>query len=226
MRPGPVLPQFAAAIAEAADRVGMQPPVIVGNSLGGMLALYMANDRREVGLSGIVPVATAGLHHPAWIRAISGRAARPVLPLLATAPLRRLATLGVARFGATQQSSDVAAHAPRYVSHLSRDRVRHQLSIVERLLDEAEYPLDVSRVSCPVLFVWGERDRAALYRRNAQRFHALAGRIAHADQTTLPRCGHTPQLEDPDALLRLIVDFVPVTPARGDPRWRGMTADR
>jgi pimeloyl-ACP methyl ester carboxylesterase len=35
------------------------------------------------------------------------------------------------------------------------------------------------------------------------------GRIAHAQQVTLPHCGHTPQLEDPDALLELILSFQP-----------------
>ncbi len=215
-RPGPVLPQLTGMIAGAAWRVSgeyAEPVAIVGNSMGGMLALYMANNRHDVALAGIVPVATAGLHHPAWIRMISSPLARPIVPLLATAPLRPLLSLGMARFGATLRSGDVVRHAPRYVSHLTRDRVRHQLSIVERLLAEEDYPLDVARIDCPVLFVWGERDRAARYERNRERIANLMGRIAQAEQATLPHCGHTPQLEDPDALLRLILAAAPPAPS-------------
>ncbi len=215
VRAGPVLPQLTGLIAGAAWRVsgdGGEPVVIVGNSMGGMLALHMANNRPDVALAGIVPVATAGLHHPAWVRAIGSPVLRPILPLLATAPLRPLLSLGMARFGSTLRSTDVLLHAPHYLSHLTRARVRHQLSIVERLLDEEDYPLDVTRVECPVMFVWGERDRAALFGRNRERIEELMDRIEHAHQVTLPHCGHTPQLEDPDALLDLIAGF-PTQPA-------------
>src|SRR5581483_12341607 len=68
LAPGPVLPQldaFAAAAARHLHAEAGAPPVAVGNSLGGTVALRLG-EREDVELAGVVPVAPAGLEHPAW----------------------------------------------------------------------------------------------------------------------------------------------------------------
>jgi len=82
-RPGPVPPQLAAVVTAAAARIGGDDPVVIaGHSMGGMVTLYAAN-RGGLALAGIVPIGTAGLHHPRWIHAIGSPFLREVLPLLA-----------------------------------------------------------------------------------------------------------------------------------------------
>jgi pimeloyl-ACP methyl ester carboxylesterase len=212
-RPGAVLPQFEAVVAAAAERTCAgtdEHPVLVGNSMGGMISLYVAN-RGTCALAGIVPVCTAGLHHPAWIHLIATRWGRAVLPVAGARPLRGAMQAAVARTAATSRTDEVIAHLPRYVGHLRPARVAHGLSIVRRLLDEQDYPLELGGIDCPVMFVWGDRDRAAVWTRNGQRLQRLASRAPKARQEVLARIGHAPQLEAPDALVALIDEFSPQT---------------
>src|ERR1700735_1245395 len=63
LHPGPLLPQFDAFIADALTYAAGRPrrPVIaVGNSLGGCIALRLA-ERHADRLAGVLPVAPAGL---------------------------------------------------------------------------------------------------------------------------------------------------------------------
>jgi pimeloyl-ACP methyl ester carboxylesterase len=212
-QPGMILPQFeAVAIAAAAlARTGSADPVVlVGNSMGGLVSLSVAN-RRATELAGTVAVCSAGLHHPAWIPLIAARGMRVVLPALTTWPLRSVTRAAVPRLLTSVRTDHVAAHVPRYIGHLRPARLAHQLSIVRRLLDEQDYPLQMGAIECPVLFVWGDRDRAAVWRRNGPRLLALAARSPNSRSEVIPGCGHTPQLEAPDALLALIDGFLPAT---------------
>jgi pimeloyl-ACP methyl ester carboxylesterase len=208
-RAGAVLPQFEEVVLAAAEqaRTGTSgDTVLVGNSMGGMVSLYVAN-RRMSGLAGIVPVCTAGLHHPAWIHAMVSPGVRAVLPALGTRPLRALIGAGVGRSVATTRTTEVLEHLPRYVRHVRPARFAHQLSIVRRLLDEQNYPLDMRSIGCPVLFVWGDRDRLAVWSRNGDRLLRMARQAPNARSEVISGCGHSPQLEAPEALLALIDGF-------------------
>ena len=67
--------------------------------------------------------------------------------------------------------------------------------------------------SCPVLVVWGERDRMVVTS-GAER---LAEAIPAARVELIPRCGHCPQIEEPDLLGRILTEF-PEVPAGARPR--------
>ncbi|MHB8690349.1 MAG: alpha/beta fold hydrolase [Solirubrobacteraceae bacterium] len=212
VRPGLVLPQFETVVAAAMQCVAQQSgqrPVLVGNSLGGAVSLYVANHRSSE-LAGIVPVCTAGLSHPRWVHTIAAPGVRSILPLLALPPLRGALGLPISRFAATARNEDVSAHAPVHLGHLSRSRLRHQLAIVRRLLDEERYPLDTRAITCPVMFVFGAADRAAGSSCHRGRIHRLAHAVPTARVEVIQGCGHVPQLEMPDTLLGLLDDFSPV----------------
>lgn len=210
-QPGPVMSQLEARVVAAAERARAATgvaPVLVGNSLGGAVVLYVA--ARNPGLaSAVVPVCSAGLYHPAWIRLAATPGVRQVLALLAVRPLRCLTGAVLSRNFATVRSDDGREHLPRYVSHLSRSRVAHQLSIVNRMLHEGAYPLDMESVDCPVMFVWGDRDRAAIWHANHEHLLGAAQRVRDGHSEVIHGCGHMPQLEMPDELLRLITEFSP-----------------
>ena len=64
---GAILPQldeFATALVR--EWGAGEPVVIAGNSLGGAVALRLAEQADELGLAGVVPVAPAGLERPGW----------------------------------------------------------------------------------------------------------------------------------------------------------------
>ena len=62
----------------------------------------------------------------------------------------------------------------------------------------------IHRIAAPTLIVWGEADRivAPAY---AQEF---AGKIAGARVAMIPRAGHLPQLEQPDAVVKALSAFL------------------
>jgi pimeloyl-ACP methyl ester carboxylesterase len=208
-RPGPVLPQFEAAIVVAAQRAadtGVRP-VLVGNSMGGLAVLDVATHGGcEIGA--IVPVCTAGLLHPFWIQALATPWVGAVMPMFGSAGMRRLA-LSVAPRSTVGGGNGFRQHLPRYLAHLNSARIAHQLSILRRLMDERRYPLDIESIPCPVLFVWGEHDRAAVSSRNRARLICLATHAPNVRSEVIAGCGHLPQLEAPDALMALLERFSP-----------------
>jgi pimeloyl-ACP methyl ester carboxylesterase len=151
-----------------------------------------------------------GLYHPAWIRLIATPGLRLVLPILAARPVRRLSGTALLHAATTIRSDSARQQLPRFLSHLSRSRLAHQLSIVSRLLKEGAYPLDLESVDCPVVFVWGDRDRAAIWRSNHDHLLKAAQRASHGHSEVITGCGHMPQLELPDELFRLIDAFSPL----------------
>ncbi|HEY6760034.1 MAG TPA: alpha/beta fold hydrolase, partial [Baekduia sp.] len=85
-RDGSVLDQYRAfaraAVAYAAEQGGGDA-VLVGNSLGGAVALHVAEDD-DLPLAGIVPVAPAGLDMPRWFGIIERE---PLVRALLAAPV-------------------------------------------------------------------------------------------------------------------------------------------
>lgn len=212
MPPGPVMPRFEAAVVDLSAGLTTQyghPPVIVGNSLGALVVMWTAN-RRHAQISGMVSVCPGGLRHPIWV------------PLMATAPATRIAELvmtsptrpAILRFVlehllATNRTRDIVDHVPRYLSHLNAERVAHQLTIFRRFLSEDDYPIDLGKIECPTMFVFGSRDRLLLNDANRVRVQRIARRIDHAEQYTLTGIGHVPQLEAAEDLRNLLEQFSP-----------------
>jgi pimeloyl-ACP methyl ester carboxylesterase len=211
-RDAPILPQHDAFMDAAVDRWAGESTdgrvVIAGNSLGGTAALRAA-ERDEAGrLAGIVPIAPAGLDMPTWFTAIQGA---PLVRAMLRSPVpvpertvrRAIAsTYKVLAFASPRKADEAVVGA--FTTHIGTQRdVVRLLATGERLLPEIKAPFRFARVSCPVMLVWGERDRM-VSASGAER--VLAG-IPGTQVELLPRCGHCPQIEEPDRLAELLADF-------------------
>jgi pimeloyl-ACP methyl ester carboxylesterase len=206
---GAVLPQldaFAGALVEQWADGG--EVVVVGNSLGGVTALRLA-ERADLPLAGIVPVAPAGLQMPRWFDIVErDPIVRRVLALplpIAPAILRAMVgevyrQLAFARPRAAQ-AAVVAAFAAH---HASRDRVAALLDSGRRLVHELTAPpFDFARVECPVLLVWGTRDRMVPH----TGARILLDALPNTTVELLEGVGHCPQLEATEKLLELLLPF-------------------
>ena len=209
LRPGKVLPQldrFGEAVARYAAPDG--GAIVVGNSLGGCLALRLA-ERVELGLAGIVPVAPAGLDMAPWLRIIE---AHPIIQGLLQSPVP--IPEGVLRAAVGAVYRRVAFHRPRavdpkaiaaFTSHFADPRdVSRYLSTGRTMFPELKDPFRLERIDCPVLVVWGERDRMVLSK-GAQR---VVDALPQTRVELLDECGHCPQVECPDRFTALLLDFV------------------
>lgn len=217
-REAPILPQLDSFIDAAIERwaANSGSVVIAGNSLGGTVALRAA-ERDQERIAGIVPVAPAGLDMPTWFAAIQGaplvRAMlRSPVPVPESAVRRAVGTTYKVLAFASPRKADEAVVAA-FTSHVRtrRDVVR-MLSTGERLLSEIRDPFRLQLIRCPLLVIWGERDRMVLTS-GADR---LAEAIPDARVELIPRCGHCPQIEEPDVLSRLLAEF-PEVPAEARP---------
>ncbi len=210
-RDRPILPQldrFArAAIEHAAEASPTGRVVVVGNSLGGSISLRAAQ-RREAPIAGIVPIAPAGLDMATWISIIEGAWAvqavlRSPLPLPGFA-IRELVgrtyrTLATNHPGDLEPES-VAAFTSHFES--KRDVVRI-LGTGRRLKPELREPYNLGWITCPVLVVWGDRDRMV----NPSGARRILREVANARSVLIRGCGHCPQIERPERVAELLAEF-------------------
>jgi pimeloyl-ACP methyl ester carboxylesterase len=207
---GPVLPQLD-AVAEAAVRYAHdesgEPVVRAGNSLGGALALRAA-ERADLPLRGIVPVAPAGLDMPRWFTLIERD---PILRRVLAAPVPvpeqvfRTAVGEAYRQLAFARPRSVAAEVVRAFTDHHRDRasVNRILANGRRLLPELEAPFRLERIRCPVLLIWGDRDRMVTHRGAERIIAALPG----TTYELLEGVGHCAQVEADDRVAALLASF-------------------
>jgi pimeloyl-ACP methyl ester carboxylesterase len=87
--------------------------------------------------------------------------------------------------------------------HRTREAVAGYLAVAHRLLPELRSPYALARIDCPVLVVWGERDRL-LFHEGAQ---AIIDAVPGARLALLTGVGHCPQVEAPGRLTELVLEF-------------------
>ena len=206
-----ILPQLdrfaAAAIERQAERSPHGEVVVAGNSLGGCVALRAA-ERSDLPLTGIVAIAPAGLTMARWLSIIEGE---PLVRLVMRVPIPlpevvvREAVGRVYRMLAYAQPGEVDAGIIKaFTSHVrTRRHAARVRATGRRLMPELRDPFVCERIRSPVLLVWGDSDRMV--------FPAGAERLPRAvpDSRTeaIERCGHCPQIEQPERLAELLDEF-------------------
>ena len=194
---------YLAAFIAALD---LDDVILVGNSLGGGLALrlYLDFPALAATVRGLVLIDAAGYPHqlPIHVRTLGSYPGK----LLTYAPIHTLArTCGLLRL-ATWRTFRRCFH--------DRGKIPPELATIARAALEspnATYayhysarnliPPDVATfhqrfgdITCPTLVLWGQQDRI-LPMHSAQRFAAA---LPRADLHVFPNCGHAPHLEYPD----------------------------
>jgi pimeloyl-ACP methyl ester carboxylesterase len=174
-------------VERALDEAGFESAHLAGNSLGGYLSFVLAARGRA---RSVVALAPAG----GW--AAGDGSFRDVLALQADQP-----------------AAAAVLSAPRDTSHIPPGLLEHQnlagarfparRALVEHGLREG-WPLDPSRVDCPLRIVWGTGDRLLPWPSTAARYRAW---FPHADWVELDGVGHAPHLEVPLETAELILGW-------------------
>jgi len=204
---GPPLPAevTATTMAEAVERVmdeaGLETAVIVGNSLGGHVALQLAARGRA---SAVTAFAPAG----GWEAGDAGKYetfdwfTRMHEQLQAVG--RHAAFIASTPEGRRQATAALVEDA----SHLSAEMVTHIIQSAANCPDApkmiaagAAEDWAVGPITCPLRIVWGTEDKLLPWPAAAARY---AREIPHADWVVLDGAGHDPQLERPLEVAELI----------------------
>jgi pimeloyl-ACP methyl ester carboxylesterase len=198
---------LAGAVERAMDAAGLETAHIVGNSLGGWLALQLAARGRA---RTVVALAPAG----GWAQGDDSD--RDLLAFQAS--MHELVTAAAPHAEALLASSAGRRRATRYLTtnfeHIPAELLAHQLrgaascdaalSLIDHATREG-WSLDAERVTCPVRIAWGTEDRLLSWPSAAARFRD--DWLPHADWIELEGIGHCPQLDIPLETAQLILGF-------------------
>jgi pyruvate dehydrogenase E2 component (dihydrolipoamide acetyltransferase) len=186
---------LARAVVEAFDRAVAGPAHILGHSLGGAVALALADVRPRQART-LTLIAPAGLGPEIDAAALSGIARASAAESLAPW-LKRL----TARPGALGLDFARAAMLARLDGRLRAA----QTELAEALFPDGTQGFDLTaaldRTSAPAIMLWGRDDRILPWR---QALAAPGGVALHL----LRDVGHVPHLEDPETVAALIARHV------------------
>jgi pimeloyl-ACP methyl ester carboxylesterase len=208
---GPPLPHplTTSAVVDAVERMmdaaGLADAHLVGNSLGGYLALHLAARGRARTVTALAPAGgwaegdgsyRETLAHFVAMRGLARSAAPHADAIVSTPQGRRQAT----EFTAVRYEhipADLLAHQIRGVAACAAVE-----PMVETALREG-WTLDAARIDCPVRVIWGTEDRLLPWPGAAER-HRTAW-LPRADWVELEDVGHCPQLDVPLETAHLIL---------------------
>ncbi len=194
------------AVVGLMDRLGLERASLAGNSLGGATVAWIAATQpRRV--ERLVLIDAAGFQLNASERPLLVRLlALPGASLLQRLPLRRAIVRTALRQTFADPSRISDEDLDEYVAPALRPEVGEAALVLARYQGPGPDALRalLGRVRAPTLVVWGREDRW-IPLEHAERFHqALPG----SRLVVLDGAGHLPQEERPDALLRLLHEFL------------------
>jgi pimeloyl-ACP methyl ester carboxylesterase len=202
-RPGPLLPQFDAFADAVLKWTG--PAVLVGNSLGAATAVRAA-DRNPDSVRALVALDDPlGVNH--WLARIvrSRDVSSRVWVGVGRMPVPRSALQWVVNRNLRAFYGAGKAVDPHVKAHWAGN-FASQASVATLGRYAFQYARETSgghvdlRIMCPTIVVHGARDRIIPVD-VSRRLHQ---QIPGSRLVVLPRSGHCPQLDDPDAVVRLI----------------------
>jgi pimeloyl-ACP methyl ester carboxylesterase len=189
---------LAAAVGALLDELGLTAPHVVGNSLGGWVALELAAARPVSSLTLISPAGLWRDRTPLYCRA-SLRLTHGAC-LHARGLLRRLVRTRPGRVLAFGQVLGSPTRMTPAQAVQAVDAVATAAGFVPALRATAHRCYQARPLSAPVTVAFGSRDRLLTRRRSR-----------HVDQLppdavvrVLPACGHVPMTDDPAAVVALV----------------------
>ena len=208
--PGNVLDQLAdfaeEAVLLAAERT-KRKVIVVGNSLGGWVALRLA-ERRDLPIAGVVPIGPAGIRMaPLFFSADRIPAVSQIIGMPAPVPpavTRRVVGRLYRALAFGDPASVEQAVVDRFTHfNVERPVIRQRLDYAKRLKDDLDNPFDADAIGVPVTVIWGDRDRLCV----PAGARILGDMLPHAKIVMLEGIGHTPQVEAPDVVVDAIEEL-------------------
>ena len=204
------VPAFADAIERLLDERGIGTAHLVGNSLGGWVALELAGRGRA---RSVVCLSPAGgwrsdrdLDRLVRMFTMLDRTLEPrrdlVVGLLRRPRSRRLVLRTTLEHG---ERVPAGAAVEMIDDAIGSSAVAGMVEWVRTATSvEPDLPDDL-----PVRIAWGEKDRTLPFKAYGR---PIADALPHAEQVTLPGCGHVPMYDDPDAVVRTILEVTTKEP--------------
>ncbi|MGA9492266.1 MAG: alpha/beta fold hydrolase [Mycobacterium sp.] len=205
---------FAAWLRDLLDELGISRATVIGQSLGGGVAMQFAYQHRDY-CQRLVLISSGGLGPDLnWIlRILSAPGAEFVLPVVAPQPVLKLGNrLGSWLASAGIQSPRAGEMWSAYCSLSDRPTRQAFLRTLRSVVDyrgQAVSALGKIHVSygLPTLLIWGEQDRIIPVAHGYAAHDAVPG----SRLEVLAGVGHFPHVEAPTAVVGILDDFIAST---------------
>jgi pimeloyl-ACP methyl ester carboxylesterase len=197
---------LADAVEHALDGAGFDLPDIVGNSLGGYVALELAARGRARSVVGFAP---AGGWVPGDLTYVETahhfRNMHKLLPGVVP-HIDAIVATDAGRRNATQLITVNYEHIPaELIAHQTIGAARCDVIPLVEYAEREGYRLRADQIDCPVRIVWGAADQILTLPKSRAGFVELW--LPNADYIELPDVGHCPQLDVPAVAADLILGF-------------------
>jgi pimeloyl-ACP methyl ester carboxylesterase len=192
--------ELASALADVLTGLGIDRPHLVGNSLGGWVAMEMAKIRPVRSVTLLSPAGLWRAGSPLYCRVSLrlsrwlARHARPALSRIVTTRPGRVFVLGQflghpARLpaGRARSALNALGTCPGYDATLDATARRRLVG--------------AQQVAAPVTVAFGSRDFVLV----RHQWRNLGELPSHTKSSTLPGCGHVPMSDDPGRVTDLII---------------------
>ncbi|MHA0288344.1 alpha/beta fold hydrolase [Mycobacterium sp. C3-094] len=211
---------FAVGLRDFLDELGVSHATVVGQSLGGGVAMQFAYQHREY-CRRLILISSGGLGQDVgWtLRLLSAPGAELLLPVIAPPPVVRVGNAIRGWFSAHSIRSPRGAEMWSAYASLSEAQTRQAfLRTLRSVVDYRGQAVSaLNRLyltsELPTLVIWGDDDRII----PVEHGHALAELRPACRLEVLPGVGHFPHVEEPDAVIELIDDFIGATAEPDEP---------
>jgi pimeloyl-ACP methyl ester carboxylesterase len=194
------------AVERDMDAAGFESAHLVGNSLGGWIALELARRGRARSVVALSPAGgwEAGTRAEKRLRSLFSRnhkLSKALLPRVDSL-MRRPRLRRALMWQAVARGEQIP---PAAAAQLVRDSVACPIyfELMDAILRDGP-PRDFDGVDCPVLLAWGTRDRIIPSPRYSKRMREL---LPAAEWVELRGLGHVPMSDDPELVARTISEF-------------------
>ena len=209
---GPALPDplhgdaMLALVERVLDDAGIERAHIVGNSLGGFLALRLAARGRAESVVAFAPAGGWAEGDDSWVEMIEGQRDLQQSLVALLPQVEAILATPEGRRHATELVTERYEHIPvELLDHQVRGAALCAAAPLVSLALREGWTLDAGRIDCPVRIVWGASDRVLPWPAAAARYRRQW--LPHADWVLLDGVGHAPQLDVPLEAAELVIGF-------------------
>ena len=187
------------ALAEAVEALGLERPLVAGNSLGGGIALELGARGWAGAVCAISPIGFAAGREDAYARGMlrSIHAMACTLDRFAATAYRSAAGRTALMSLIVARPANVPAEAAASMNHTTATAPGWDATLPTVTSWRPRMP------ACATTIAWAEHDRLLLAGRQAPRARRWLPAARHV---TLHGCGHVPMWDDPEQVARAIRD--------------------
>jgi len=177
---------------------GLERPHVVGNSLGGAIALELAARGVVSSATVLSPAGFFGRVERLWpLLALS------LIRLASRLPDRVLRAVSRSRAGRRLVGHLLYTHPGRATAestYADALAMKNASAFFPTIREGLHYGLDATGIEVPVTVAWGTKDRLLRYRQAKE----ARRRLPAARHLPLPGCGHVPMIDAPDLVVSVI----------------------